>query len=44
MAKISVIIPCYNQEKYITETLESVLAQTIDDFEVIITMVLKTIH
>ena len=36
MAKISVIIPCYNQEKYITETLESVLAQTIDDFEVII--------
>lgn len=36
MSKISVIIPCYNQEKYIAETIESVLAQTFDDFEVIV--------
>lgn len=36
MPKISVIIPCYNQEKYISECLDSVLAQTFDDFEVIV--------
>lgn len=36
MTKISVIIPCYNQEKYIAETIESVLAQTFDDFEAIV--------
>lgn len=34
--KISVIIPCYNQEKYIQETLDSVLLQTFSDYEVII--------
>lgn len=36
MAKISVIIPCYNQEEYIGEAIESVLSQTFNDFEVII--------
>ena len=36
MPKISIIIPCYNQEKYITECLDSVMAQTISDYEVII--------
>ena len=33
---ISVIIPLYNKEKSITTTLESVLAQTYTDFEVVI--------
>ncbi len=36
MKKISVIIPCYNQEKYIAETLNSILAQTFLDYEIII--------
>ena len=35
MTKISVIITVYNCDKYLKETLDSVLAQTIDDFEVI---------
>jgi len=34
--KISIIIPYYNGEKYIQETLESVYRQTHQDFEVII--------
>lgn len=33
--KISLIIPVYNVEKYIHKTLESVLAQTFTDYEVI---------
>ena len=38
MAKpaISVIIPMYNAEKYIEDCLESILAQTFQDFEVIV--------
>lgn len=33
---ISIIIPLYNKEVYIAETLSSVLAQTYTDFEIII--------
>lgn len=33
--KVSVIIPVYNAEKYLVETLESVLNQTLDNYEVI---------
>ncbi len=33
---VSVIIPMYNAEKYIGECLESLLAQTFQDFEVIV--------
>ncbi|MDP1845264.1 MAG: glycosyltransferase family A protein [Candidatus Moranbacteria bacterium] len=34
--KISVVIPCYNYGEYIEETVESVLAQTFRDYEIII--------
>ena len=34
--KVSIIIPCYNQGKYIEEAVNSVLKQTYDDFEIII--------
>lgn len=33
---LSVILPVYNQEKYVAETIESVLAQTYADFELLI--------
>ncbi|AFZ58640.1 glycosyltransferase family 2 protein [Anabaena cylindrica FACHB-243] len=36
MPKISVIIPVYNSEKTVAETLESVLAQTYGNLEIII--------
>lgn len=36
MAHFSVIISLYNKEDHISETLESVLAQTFQDFEIII--------
>jgi len=36
MPKISVIIPAYNAEKTIKETIESVLSQTLSQFEIIV--------
>ena len=35
MASVSVIVPVYNGEQYIRETLESVFAQTYQDYEII---------
>ena len=34
--KLSVIIPCYNAERYLGECLDSVLSQSETDFEVIL--------
>lgn len=36
MPKVSIIMPCFNQGKYIIESVESVLSQTVKDFEIII--------
>ena len=36
MKKLSVIVPCYNAEKYISKTLDSLVNQTLDNFEVIV--------
>jgi glycosyltransferase involved in cell wall biosynthesis len=36
MPKVSVIMPVYNVEKYIAETISSVLAQTFTDFELLV--------
>ena len=33
---VSVIIPCYNGERYVGETIESVRAQSVEDLEVIV--------
>lgn len=33
---ISIIVPCYNQEAYIGECIDSVLKQTFDDYEIIV--------
>ena len=35
MVKLSVIIPVYNAEKYISQALDSVLSQSLKDIEVI---------
>ena len=34
MPQVSVIVPVYNAEKYISETLASIATQTFDDFDV----------
>ena len=36
MPKVSVIMSCYNHEKYIAEAINSVLTQTFQDFEIIL--------
>ena len=35
--RVSIGVPVYNGERYLARTLESLLAQTFSDFEVIIT-------
>lgn len=34
--KVSVVVPVYNVEKYVSECIESVLSQTLDGIEVIL--------
>lgn len=36
MSKFSIIIPIYNAQKYLTRAIDSVLAQTFSDYEVIL--------
>ena len=36
MTKISVIVPVYNVENYLSKCLDSLLKQTFDDFEIIL--------
>ena len=36
MPKLSVIVPVYNTEKYLRECIDSILAQTFTDFELIL--------
>lgn len=36
MVKVSVIVPCFNAEKYISKALDSLLSQTLDDMEIIV--------
>ena len=35
MPKISVIIPVYNSERYLSKTLDSIVNQSLSDIEVI---------
>ena len=36
MPKVSVVVPCYKVEKYLPEMLDSLLAQTLSDFQVVL--------
>ena len=36
MAFFTVVIPLFNKSNYISKTIESVLAQTFQDFEIVI--------
>ncbi len=36
MPKVSIVLPCYNGERFLSQSLDSVLAQTMTDWELII--------
>ena len=35
MIKVSIIVPVYNAEKYLSQCMESVMNQTLEDIEII---------
>ena len=35
MEKVSIIIPCYNQSKYVIDAIESAVAQTYPEIEIV---------
>ena len=36
MIRVSVVMPCYNAERYLVESIQSILDQTLQDFELIV--------
>ena len=36
MEKLIVFIPCYNADKYISETIDSLIKQTFKDFKILV--------
>lgn len=36
MTKVSIVIPCFNAERWITETIESALSQELPDVEIVV--------
>ena len=36
MPRVSVLVPCFNQGAWIDEAVDSVLSQTLQDFEIIV--------
>ena len=37
LPRVSIIIPSYNHERFVSRAIESALAQTYQDFEIVIT-------
>ena len=44
MPKVSIVLPVYNGEKYLRESLDSILTQTFSDWELIIVNDCSTDH
>ena len=44
MPKVSAVIPCYNHGQYIDEAVDSILKQTYQDVEIIVRIVLMSVH
>ena len=36
MAKVSVLVPVYNVEKYLKQCLDSIVDQTLEDLEIVL--------
>ena len=41
MPKISIVLPTYNGEKYIRQSIQSIINQTFRDWELIIVLMIK---